>query len=223
MNVQSIDNIETRQSAVMAARAEVIERLQTGALSPGQRIVTSELAQELELSRGPVREALHILAGEGVVELLPNKGARIRPIGEKDILDVLTLLSALGGLAIYLGTELMSDTRCRKLMQERLDKIAKAVESRNAMRFYQALQEFHYSLHGIVDNFSLSIAFAHLHMEYFNRTLAATLPGDHWEQFEANYKEIGKHLLAGHSEKARLAYQKHMTWAIDLIKKEGTG
>ena len=119
MNVQSMDNIETRQSAVKAARAEVIERLQTGALSPGQRIVTSELAQELGLSRGPVREALHILAGEGVVELLPNKGARIRPIGKKDILDVLTLLSALGGLAIYLGAELMSDTRCRKLMQER--------------------------------------------------------------------------------------------------------
>ena len=202
----------------MIARAEVINRLQTGSLSSGQRIVTSELAAEMGLSRGPVREALHILAGEGVVELLPNKGARIRPITEKDIVEVLTLLSALGGLAIYLGAELMSDPNHRTFVKKRLDDVAASLESRNAMRFYRSIQDFHHSLHKIIDNASLSMTFSHLHMEYFNRKLAATLPGDHWHEFQANYYEVGKALLAGHSEKARTAYEKHIAWSIELIR-----
>jgi DNA-binding GntR family transcriptional regulator len=221
MSTLPADNADESQSAVMVARSEIIGRLQSGLLSPGQRIVTSELAGEIGLSRGPVREALHILAGEGIIELLPNRGARIRPIARKDILDVLTLLMALGGLAIYLGAALMSDPAAKALMRERLDKVAEALKSRNAIRFYHALQEFHSCLHQLVDNVSLRIAFAHLHMDYFNRTLAAMLPGDHWDQFETNYREIGKDLLAGRAEEARAAYQRHMSWAIGLVRDEG--
>lgn len=220
MNGQNAKGESARQSAVMAVRNEVIDRLQNGRLFPGQRIVTSELAQEMGLSRGPVREALHILAGEGIVELLRNRGARIRPITKKDILSVLDLLSALGGLAINLGAQMMEEKAKHALMKENLDRVTTAVRSRNTMRFYQAVQDFHHTLNSIVDNFPLSVAFAHLHMEYFNRSLAAILPGDHWDLFEQNYREIGKHLLAGDADEARAAYHRHMEWAKDLIRAE---
>jgi DNA-binding GntR family transcriptional regulator len=211
------------RSAVMSARDEVISRLQEGRLSPGQRLVTSELAEELNISRGPVREALHILAGEGVVELLQNKGARIRPISNQDILDVLRLLSALGGLAMELGAARMKDDAARSAVEATLDRVVEALESHNAMRFYRELQSFHHTLNSIVGNASLNNAFAHLHMEYFNRTLASIVPGDHWQQFEKNYRAISRYLLSGRGEDAKAAYQAHLGWVVDMIQEDQAG
>lgn len=204
-------------SAVTVARREIIRRLQEGTLSPGQRLVTSDLAAELAISRGPVREALHILAGEGVVELLPNKGARIRPIARKDIVDVIHLLSALGGLAIELAATRMGEDAPRLKSEELLDRVMEALESHNALRFYRALQDFHLALNDIVDNASLTNAFRHLHMEYFNRTLTMLVPGDHWSEFQKNYRAIGRFLLKGRGGEAKAAYEAHLKWVVDLI------
>ncbi len=62
-----------------------------GILSPGQQLRERRLAEELQVSRTPIREALFTLQGEGLVELAPNQCARVRHVTESDIAQIYAL------------------------------------------------------------------------------------------------------------------------------------
>lgn len=66
-----------------------------GRYRPGERLVEQRIAQDLELSRTPVREALRRLEADGLVRSEPNRGATVRPVTAEDILDVYELRALL--------------------------------------------------------------------------------------------------------------------------------
>ena len=68
-------------------------------LVPGQRIRERSLAEQLEVSRTPLREALKVLATEGLVELSPNRGALVAKPSPGEVHDMLQVLGVLEGLA----------------------------------------------------------------------------------------------------------------------------
>ena len=83
-----------------AAASEVIrEAIIEGRLAPGQRLKEEELARELGISRTPVREALVILEGEGLVESVPKRGASVRSYAVDDLDDMYQLRALLEGYA----------------------------------------------------------------------------------------------------------------------------
>src|SRR3954471_8772805 len=78
--------------------ARLSERIVSGAYAPGQRIMEQALAAEFAVSRGPVREALRILERDGLVTILPRRGALVTnpEIGEvKEIFDIRAMLNGL--------------------------------------------------------------------------------------------------------------------------------
>ena len=74
-----------KTSLVQLVYETIMAALDAGELTPGSRIIASELATRLGLSRAPVREALAVLAGQGLVELLPDRGAMLRPMTVRDL------------------------------------------------------------------------------------------------------------------------------------------
>jgi DNA-binding GntR family transcriptional regulator len=66
-----------------------------GALSPGQRLVIDEIAQALQISHIPVREAIQILQSEGLVETIPHTGVRVTSISRNSIIEAFTLIEGL--------------------------------------------------------------------------------------------------------------------------------
>ena len=76
----------------------VREALANGQFKPGERVKEAPLATRLGVSRGPVREALRVLAEEGMLELLPNRGAAVPQISATNILDLYAVRAYLGGL-----------------------------------------------------------------------------------------------------------------------------
>ncbi|KAA5835190.1 GntR family transcriptional regulator [Saccharopolyspora hirsuta] len=76
----------------------VREALANGQFKPGERVKEAPLAARLGVSRGPVREALRVLAEEGMLELLPNRGAAVPQISATNILDLYAVRAYLGGL-----------------------------------------------------------------------------------------------------------------------------
>ena len=78
-------------------------------LKPGSRIVERPLCEQLQVSRTPLREAFKVLASEGLIELLPNCGARVSQLREKDLRDALEVMGAIEGLAGELAAERASD------------------------------------------------------------------------------------------------------------------
>ena len=82
---------------------EVIDRLRDrivqGELAPGARLNERVLCAELGISRTPLREAIKMLATEGLVELLPNRGAIVTPLKAATIADTLAVMGSLESLA----------------------------------------------------------------------------------------------------------------------------
>lgn len=83
-----------------AAAADLIRQaIIEGRVVPGQRLKEEDLARELGISRTPIREALHLLQAEGLVETAPNRGATVRAYELSDLEDMYELRALLEGSA----------------------------------------------------------------------------------------------------------------------------
>lgn len=91
------------------------EAIITGKLKPGERLMEVQLAEKLGVSRTPVREAIRKLELEGLVVMVPRKGAYVADLNAKDLLNVLEVRSSLEGLAASLAAERITDEEVEKL------------------------------------------------------------------------------------------------------------
>lgn len=85
------------------------EAILEGKLEPGQRMMEIQLAEQLGVSRTPVREAIRKLELEGLVVMIPRKGAYVADVSIKDIMEVLEIRVAIEGLAASLAAERITD------------------------------------------------------------------------------------------------------------------
>src|SRR5260221_8159554 len=94
---------------------EVVGRVRAmlldGDIPPGARIPERDLCENLEISRTPLREALKVLAAEGLVQLLPNRGSRAAKLTDKDMRDLFEDCQGLEALAGELACERITDAR----------------------------------------------------------------------------------------------------------------
>ena len=81
----------------------------TGGLKPGERLMVIHLADELGVSRTPIREAIRKLELEGLVTMIPRRGAEVAQITEKNLRDVLEVRRALDALAVELACERITE------------------------------------------------------------------------------------------------------------------
>src|SRR5258708_5777081 len=92
---------------------EILGRLRDylveGNIPDGNRIPERQLCDMLGISRTPLREALKVLASEGLVDLLPNRGARVRHLSEQDLGELFDIMGGLEGLAGRLACENITD------------------------------------------------------------------------------------------------------------------
>ncbi|GLZ79873.1 GntR family transcriptional regulator [Actinorhabdospora filicis] len=91
------------------AHATLKRRIVEAAYLPGHRLVERDLAEELDLSRIPLREALRQLAAEGLVVTVPGKGTIVAPVTPDDVRDLFDVREALEGLAARLAAERATD------------------------------------------------------------------------------------------------------------------
>ncbi len=127
-------------------------------LKPGERIQEMELAQQLRVSRTPIREALKVLTSEGLVELLPLRGAIVKSFSAKDARDMLDVIAL---LEEYAGRR-ACDARDEQI-QDILDMHERMREHhvRGERPAYFALnQQIHEDLIALADNETLSITHA---------------------------------------------------------------
>ena len=88
-----------------------------GNLAPRERVPEKQLCEQFGISRTPLREALKVLASEGLLELLPNRGARVRDLSVADIRDLFDLVGGLEALAGRLACDRISDDEIAEVEQ----------------------------------------------------------------------------------------------------------
>jgi DNA-binding GntR family transcriptional regulator len=98
---------------------EILTRLRDhiveGNIPDGGRIPERQLCEMLGISRTPLREALKVLAAEGLIELLPNRGARVRQLSERDLGELFDVMGGLEALAGRLACENIDDAEIAEI------------------------------------------------------------------------------------------------------------
>ncbi len=110
MRASALRVVEDEPSSL---HADLVSRLRDyiveGHLTPGIRVPERELCERFNVSRTPLREALKVLAAEGLIELLPNRGARVRQFSEEDIRHLFQVIAGLDFVAGRLVCQRITD------------------------------------------------------------------------------------------------------------------
>ena len=139
INKLNLDDYKPLREVVFEnIRKAIIE----GVLKPGERLMEIQLSEQLGVSRTPVREAIRMLELEGLVVMLPRKGAYVANISKKDLMDILEVRVRLEGLAAYCATDRMTKDHIKKL--ETISKeLEEAVYKNDVETMLAKDEEFH--------------------------------------------------------------------------------
>ncbi|MBR4759731.1 MAG: GntR family transcriptional regulator [Lachnospiraceae bacterium] len=144
--MQDINEID---EAFLPLRDVVFKKLRAeillGELSPGERLMELHLAQRLGVSRTPVREAIRKLELEGLVTMLPRRGAQVAQISEKDLKDVLQVRTSLEQLAVRLACERMDEETLKEL-----DKACESFAAATSSKDMTAITKADVALHDVI-------------------------------------------------------------------------
>ena len=118
------------------------EAIRSGVLKPGERLMEIQLADELGVSRTPVREAMRKLELEGYVIMLPRRGNYVATISFRDINEVFEIRTSLDALASGLAAERITEEELEQL-ERLLVSIGENIETRNMKKVVEDDMEFH--------------------------------------------------------------------------------
>lgn len=183
------------------------EAIIQGRLRPGERLMELQLAEELGVSRTPVREAIRKLELEGFVVMVPRKGAYVAGITDKDITEVFEVRAALEALAAGLACERITEEEMERL-ERSVVQISELTERPDIEALVQEDAEFHETIYRASRNKRLSQILTNL-QEQIQRFRLTTLsrPGRTRQALE-EHKQIVEAISERQIELAqRLAWE----------------
>lgn len=137
---------EVIEIARLGLTDQVAARLRTllveGRIAPGAKLNERVLAEQLRVSRTPLREAIKLLAQEGLVDLLPNRGAAAVKLTEADIVHSFEMLAGLEAMSGQLAASRISDTALSELRAKHHEMLA-AFERRDLSNYYRLNAAIH--------------------------------------------------------------------------------
>ncbi|HZS94902.1 MAG TPA: GntR family transcriptional regulator [Chloroflexota bacterium] len=186
--------------------------LMRGEFAPGSRIIETVIADQLGVSRTPVREALSRLTVEGWLESRPNKGVIVAGITPRQVVERYALRQVLEGYAARQAAERVTDD-----MLDRLDHIcetaARSVSDQQAVEFARLDGELHEGILRAAGNETLiSIWRQYLHPA--RHTMFALGTRDHRERLVANHRDIVAALRQHDPDSAEKAMIAHLDYAF---------
>lgn len=139
--MEDIRNVPIREKAYNLLRDSII----TGKLKPGERLVEDVLAQDFQVSRTPLREALHKLELDGFVVKLPKRGLMVAEVSIEEAKELYDVRACLDGLASRLTVEHLTNDDIRQLRQIRQD-ICQTINAKD----YEKLKKLDSQFHGFI-------------------------------------------------------------------------
>lgn len=131
---------------------------------PGQRLVEADLAFQFGVGRNTVREALHRLAAEGVVDIIRHKGAVIRSLSKRETMDVLDVAERMMGLLARSAARGISNGQSPQEIQTAVEQLIATNDESNSSAFSEARRTFYRALLETGGSRELRRLFPSIHM-----------------------------------------------------------
>ncbi len=186
----------------------------TGKLAAGTALTEQSLSVRLGVSRTPIRAALHTLAEEGLINLVPNRGAVVVGVTREDLIDIYKIRMRLEGLASALAAERISREDLATLRES--VELAEFYISRNDAEHLKELDtQFHAIIYRASGNRMLNKTLSELHRNITSyRKMSLAVPG-RLERSVGEHREILKAIEAGDAERADSLTCAHVAAALE--------
>lgn len=200
------------------------EAIINGTLKPRERLMEIQLAEELGVSRTPIREALRKLELEGFIVMVPRKGAYVADISFKDIADVFEIRAALEGLAAGLAAERITDEELEE-MERMVAEKAEAIANHDMDKLVKVDTLFHEAIYKASRNQRLTSIISNLREQIQRyRTTSLAYPGRMQRSLE-EHRSIVEAIQSRDPQIAQQVAREHIENAensmIEAIKKDG--
>jgi DNA-binding GntR family transcriptional regulator len=185
------------------------DEIRTNRMPPGFQATEPEIALRLGMSRTPVREALIRLESEGLVELIPRKGARVLPINVKDMKEIYDILTSLEpDVAADVAAKNLTKTQLRPLEKAAAD-MERALAQGNLDAWADADDRFHGHMLDLHGNRRLREFVLALKFQVYRTRIVTLRLRDKPEKSNKEHREILEHMRNGNAEAARKAFRAH--------------
>lgn len=189
--------------------AELKALIYSGEYQPGERINEAALALRMGTSRGPIREAIKVLAGHGIVTAVPNKGVFVRQLSLREMLEIYELRALVFGYAADRACEHLTEAH-RLQFEKLLGGMDVACDAGDGTLYYELNLQFHALILRLSSNQRAQQAYddyvKELHLvrrKYFNA------PGN-MRRSNVEHRAIYDAMVAANPAKARVAAERHV-------------
>ncbi len=180
-----------------------------GELEPGERLMEIQLADRLGVSRTPIREAIRKLELEGLVLMIPRKGAEVAKISEKSLRDVLEVRRSLEELAIELACERMDDEDIEKL-EAAQENFREAVKNGDSMTIAETDEAYHDIIYNGTGNNRLVQILNNLREQMYRYRLEYIKDEDKRQVLLIEHTQILNAVKGRHVAEAKKAIREHI-------------
>lgn len=211
-----------RVSAAERVLEHILGEMDAGSLRPGERVNAARIAATLDLSLAPVREALSVLAGRGVLDLLPDRGAVMRLLTTDDVLHLWGVLAPVGAKGIELAARAVSNGASTASLAAAFERIRDRPLSVTPLAFVLRLNEWHFVANQLGGNPFVTRALEGLGVPYWDRYLVNLIDVHaNIDSYLTNYRRMHEAVVAGDGSAARAIFHHHAAWSCKLIEQSG--
>ncbi|MEM6986321.1 MAG: GntR family transcriptional regulator [Pseudomonadota bacterium] len=212
----TIDPPKTASNSQRAAIA-LRELIFSGELWPGSNHLETELADRLDMSRTPVREALLVLEGQGLLKVVPRRGVRILPVSPDDMREIYDVLTAIEALAARKAAEAGYSGDDLSELVKAIDNMDAAIAREDREAWAVADEAFHRELVRLANNTRVMDIFDRM-SDQVRRAKAVTLHVRPLPvQSNADHRAVYEAIRAGDVEQAGKRHEQHRLRAKEVL------
>jgi DNA-binding GntR family transcriptional regulator len=215
MSAEIVEMSRLAQHEQVAARLRTL--LVEGRIAPGAKLNERELCEQLHISsRTPLREAIKLLAAEGLVDLLPNRGAVAVKLSEDDVRHLFELLAELEGLSGALAAERITDADIAELRALHYEMMA-CHARRDLSGYYRLNAQIHSAINAAAGNPVLAQTYARLNARVQSLRFRTNQDEAKWARALAEHQQMVEALGARDGARLRAILIAHVLAKRDTV------
>jgi DNA-binding GntR family transcriptional regulator len=218
--MESKTSAEIIEISHLALHDQVARRLRTmlveGRIAPGAKLNERVLSEQLQVSRTPLREAIKLLAVEGLVDLLPNRGAVAVQLTEDDIVHSFEVLADLEGLSGELAAERITEAELAELRATHYEMLA-AYTRRDLSAYYRLNARIHSAINAAAGNPVLATTYDRINARVQSMRFRTNQDDTKWKRAVAEHEQMLAALDARDGAALRAVLSAHLRHKRDSV------
>ncbi|HUR90959.1 MAG TPA: GntR family transcriptional regulator [Ramlibacter sp.] len=192
------------------------EMLVEGRIAPGAKLNERELCEVLDVSRTPLREAIKMLAAEGLVELLPNRGAIAVSLGEDDVRHTFEVMGGLEALSGELAAQRITDKELAELRALHFEMLA-AWTRRDLPAYYRINAQIHRGINAAAKNPVLSATYDRVNARLHALRFRSNQDEEKWKTAVKEHEQMIDALAKRDAKAMRAVLSAHLRNKLDVV------